>query len=58
MICDGCGRDNAVIRLVVMSEGQRVEQHLCVDCAAVADLQLKDFSPVRVPHFRAARGGG
>ena len=32
MICDGCGRDNAVIKLVVMSEGQRVEQHLCVDC--------------------------
>ncbi len=32
MICDGCGRDNAVIKLVVMSEGRRVEQHLCVDC--------------------------
>lgn len=32
MICDECGSDNAVYKLVVFMGGQRTERHLCPQC--------------------------
>ena len=32
MICDECGRDNAVYKLVVFISGQRTQRNLCPEC--------------------------
>lgn len=54
MICDECGANNATIRLLTMSNGQKIERHLCADCMN----EMRDkFSAINLNSLAGILGG-
>ena len=46
MLCDRCGQREATIHEVLIKGGEKLEQHLCENCAGEAGIQAQPHAPI------------